>query len=88
MPSLKFLFKLFNGATPSSSEPNYWDGDINWFTPDDLGKNSSKYIYESRRKISEEGYLNCGVRLAPSNSIAISTRLYRSSSNYTKKRLH
>ena len=71
---LKFAFKILNGSTPSTSEPEYWDGDINWFTPDDLGSNSNKYIYESKRKISQEGYANCGVKIAPPDSIAISTR--------------
>jgi type I restriction enzyme S subunit len=65
---------VLNGSTPSSSDPLFWDGDINWFTPDDLGDNNAKFISESRRKITIEGYESCGVKIAPTNSIAISTR--------------
>jgi len=35
---------VFNGATPSSNIPKYWDGDIVWITPDDLGKLKRRYI--------------------------------------------
>ena len=30
---LQHLFRIVNGATPSSTESDYWDGDIPWATP-------------------------------------------------------
>jgi len=33
----KHIFRILNGATPQSSEPSYWEGDIPWATPEDLG---------------------------------------------------
>jgi type I restriction enzyme S subunit len=74
MIPLKYLFTVFNGATPSSSEALYWNGNINWFTPDDLAINKKKELIESSRKITEEGYESCGVKFAKENSIALSTR--------------
>jgi type I restriction enzyme S subunit len=71
---LKRRFRIVNGATPQSSETEYWDGDIIWITPEDLGKVSAKTISESRRKISDEGLANCGANLTPAGSIVISTR--------------
>jgi type I restriction enzyme S subunit len=38
---LKRTFLILNGSTPKSSEPDYWDGDIPWATPDDLGSFTS-----------------------------------------------
>jgi len=70
----RHIFKIYSGSTPKSGEALFWDGDITWFTPDDLGNNQQKNISESRRKITEEGYKSCGTSLAKTNSIVFSTR--------------
>ena len=71
---LKNAFSIYSGSTPESSKEEYWDGDINWITPEDLGNNSSKVINDSRRKITKEGYSSIGATIVPPNSIIISTR--------------
>ena len=71
---LRFLFDTTSGATPSSGVDQYWDGDINWVTPEDLGKLPDRYVRETRRRITEDGYKNCGVSLASSGSIVLSKR--------------
>jgi type I restriction enzyme S subunit len=71
---LRRCCRVINGGTPASSEEDYWEGDINWFTPEDLGRNQGKYIYESRRKISRQGLENCSAELSPKYSVIISTR--------------
>ena len=65
---------VINGATPSTSVSEYWEGHILWVTPEDLGKLSTRYIADSARRITEEGYQACGTTIAPTSSIAISTR--------------
>ncbi len=71
---LKNAFTIFNGSTPESSKEEYWDGDIVWFTPEDLGNNNKKIISDSRRKITKEGYSSIGAKIVPPKSIIISTR--------------
>jgi len=71
---LKRIFKVFNGSTPKSSEPEYWDGDIPWVTPDDLGDLASSEISETRRYITKAGYESCGTNLVPAGSLVLSTR--------------
>lgn len=71
---LRFLFDTKSGTTPSSGVEEYWDGDINWVTPEDLGKLTNRYVRETRRRITEEGYKNCGVSLASAGSIVLSKR--------------
>jgi len=71
---LKSVFKIVNGSTPKSSNPDYWDGDIVWITPDDLGKLHSDTIKDSERAISKKGYLSCGTTLVPGGSLVVSTR--------------
>lgn len=71
---IKHFTNILTGSTPKSTEESFWNGDINWVTTDDLGKLESKDIFDSRRKITQEGYENSGTTLAPENSILISTR--------------
>ena len=71
---VKYFTEIINGSTPSSSEESYWDGDINWVTTDDLGKLNQKYIFNTRRTITELGYKSCGTTIAPKGSVVISSR--------------
>lgn len=72
--SIKFGCSIFNGATPSSGEPLFWDGDISWITPADMGKSTTPYLSRGKRTISFEGYQSCGTNLVPKGSIIVSSR--------------
>ena len=65
---------VLNGATPSTNNSDYWDGDLLWLTPEDLGKLNSPRISNSARKITPEGHASCGTSIAPTESVALSTR--------------
>lgn len=72
--SLKYLFKIVSGSTPKSSEPDYWNGDLPWITPKDLGEMDGCNIVSAKRNITLNGYLNCATNMVPVGSIIISTR--------------
>ncbi len=72
MCRLKNTCDIYNGATPSSANSDYWDGEIIWITPKDI--NDKKFITTSERKITEEGLKNCGTRIVPKNSVILTTR--------------
>ncbi len=71
---VRSIAEVINGATPASNRPEYWEGDISWLTPEDLGQLTSRYVNISARRITNEGYHACGTTLAPAGSLAISTR--------------
>lgn len=71
---MKYLFSVHNGATPRSTEPSYWDGNIYWATPNDIGSLQGKILTDTKRKITEAGYENTGLKLAPVGSIILTTR--------------
>ena len=71
---LKRWFRIVNGGTPKGGEDRFWDGEIIWLTPDDLGRNQATYISEGNRKLTTEGLDSCSARLCPEGSIALSTR--------------
>lgn len=72
---LRHLFKVFSGSTPESGKGFYWDGNIFWVTPEDVSSLTGGYkLYDTKRKITEEGYENSGVKLVPENSIVLTKR--------------
>jgi type I restriction enzyme S subunit len=71
---LKRMFRVVNGSTPASGEPAFWDGEIPWVTPEDLGALVGTTIESTRRNITETGYRSCGTTVVPSGSLVLSTR--------------
>lgn len=71
---LRSVASILNGATPSTGREEYWDGNILWVTPDDLGALQGERVIDSARKITAEGHASCGTSLAPPKSIVLSTR--------------
>ena len=70
---IKNFFQVISGATPDSSNTNYWDGDIKWITPADF-KTSDHFVSTGKRNITEEGYNSCGTSLVPAGSLIFSKR--------------
>ncbi len=63
---------IVGGGTPSTNNPSYWNGNIQWFTPTEVGH--EKYVNASERTISKEGFENSSAKMIPSNSILLSSR--------------
>lgn len=68
------IFTVKNGATPASGEGGYWDGDIPWVTPADLGGLAHRFISSGARNITVDGYESCGTQMVPVGSIILSIR--------------
>ncbi|NQY53016.1 MAG: restriction endonuclease subunit S [Campylobacteraceae bacterium] len=62
---------LKTGKTPPSNIIEYFDGNVNWFTPSDLGEN--KNLLDSKRKVSNFAVNDNKVPLLDENTILIST---------------
>lgn len=65
---------IVNGGTPKSEVSEYWDGDLNWITPKEMGKLVSREISSTERKITEKGMKNSSAKLLPINSVILSSR--------------
>ena len=66
------LAVVIGGGTPDTTIKSYWDGEIQWFTPSEIGKN--KYVDSSLRTITEVGLNNSSAKLLPPNTILLSSR--------------
>ena len=62
------------GGTPSTTVPDYWDGDITWVVPSDITKNDCLVLLDSERKISESGLKQSSAKLVPPNTILMTSR--------------
>ncbi len=65
---------IVNGGTPKSELSEYWNGDVFWITPKDMGKLESIYVSNTSRKISQSGLQKSSAKLIPNNSVILSTR--------------
>lgn len=74
MVRLGEVAQIVSGSTPRTNQPSYWDGDIVWITPADLSKFDSIEIYDSARKITEEGYKSCSTTILPVGTVLLSSR--------------
>ena len=63
---------IVGGGTPETDRKEYWNGEIIWYTPSEIGKN--KYSSDSERHITQEGLDNSSAKLLPSGTILLSTR--------------
>ena len=63
---------VIGGGTPDTTVKSYWDGEIQWFTPSEIGK--TKYVDSSLRTITEAGLNNSSAKRLPPNTILLSSR--------------
>lgn len=68
------LGTIIGGATPSTKNPSFYDGNIPWLTPKDLSVNSNKYILRGERNITEAGFKSCSCKMLPKGSVLFSSR--------------
>ena len=64
--------KVVGGGTPDTNIQKYWNGNIQWFTPSEIGRD--KYVTYSLRTISEEGLNKSSAKLLPTGTILLSSR--------------
>ena len=63
------------GGTPSTSKPKYWsDGDIPWYTPTDITRNSCLALLDSEKKITETGLRGSSAKMLPAGTVLMTSR--------------
>ena len=65
---------IVGGGTPSTSVPEYWNGEISWITPADLGKIQSPWVDRGAKSITELGLKNSAAKKMPAGSVIYSSR--------------
>ncbi|GAB5461018.1 MAG: hypothetical protein HoeaKO_11090 [Hoeflea alexandrii] len=69
------LCPVAGGGTPSTKEPNFWDGGTHlWATPKDLSKLTGLFLRETERRITDAGLAKVSSGLSPTGSVLLSSR--------------
>lgn len=63
---VKYVCNLYSGSTPSKENLAFWDGDVPWFSSQDL---KSDLLEDSIEKITEEGQLADGLKTFPKGTL-------------------
>ncbi|QRQ06294.1 restriction endonuclease subunit S [Staphylococcus carnosus] len=63
---------ITGGGTPSTKVSEYWNGAIDWYTPNEIGERI--YAKGSKKKITNLGYKKSSTKLLPVNTILFTSR--------------
>ena len=66
------IAEIVGGGTPSTGNPEYWDGDIDWYTPAEIA--DQIYLESSQRKITELGYDKSSAKVLPPDTVLFTSR--------------
>lgn len=72
--TLDDVVSMKGGTTPSTTEQKYWDGNIHWTSPRDLSNTTSIFLFDTSRKITEEGLKQISSGLLPVGTLLLSSR--------------
>ncbi|MCD5486086.1 restriction endonuclease subunit S [Lactobacillus delbrueckii] len=64
--------RIVGGGTPSTKKSEYWNGNINWFTPAEIG--NQIFVSHSQKKITELGLLKSSAKILPAGAILFTSR--------------
>lgn len=65
------LVYIVGGGTPSTSEPSFWGGNINWFSPAEI---KNKFSSVSMRKLTKEGLEKSSAKILMPGTVLLTTR--------------
>ena len=65
------IIQILGGGTPKTGESSYWNGNVPFFTPKDVGV---PYTLTTEKTITEEGLVHCNSRLYPINTVFVTAR--------------
>ena len=63
---------ICGGGTPSSSISEYWDGDIDWYAPAEIGEQI--FLEGSQRKITKPGLEKSSAKMLPEGTVLFTSR--------------
>ena len=68
--TLESICEIFSGGTPSTSNKEYWNGNIFWLSS---GETRNRFIIDTKRKITTLGVENSSTRLAIKYDVVVAS---------------
>lgn len=72
--SLSRLVKLLGGGTPKRKKPEYWEGNIPWFSVRDAPAEHDAWVIDTEERITESGVANSSAKIMREGTTIISAR--------------
>lgn len=69
---LEDISEIIGGGTPSTTNNDYWDGNIDWYSPAEID-DEQIYVSGSKRKITELGLKNSSAKILPAGKTILFT---------------
>lgn len=66
------MAEIVGGGTPSTKKSEYWNGNINWFSPAEIG--NQIFVSHSQKQITELGLLKSSAKMLPAGTILFTSR--------------
>ena len=66
------MAEIAGGGTPSTDISEYWSGDIDWYSPVEIGEQI--YVFGSQKKITQLGYDKSSTKLLPVGTVLFTSR--------------
>ena len=66
------IANIIGGGTPSTLVSRYWNGDINWYSPVEIG--DKIFVSSSQKKITQLGYEKSSAKLLPIGTVLFTSR--------------
>ena len=72
--SFRETIQIIGGGTPKTSNPEFWGGDIPWFSVVDAPAISDVFVVDTEKHITEAGLNGSSTKLLPAGTTIISAR--------------
>ncbi|SCY09685.1 restriction endonuclease subunit S [Ruminococcus sp. YE282] len=66
------LADIVGGGTPNTSNPEYWNGNIDWYAPAEISEQI--FVSSSIKRITNQGYDNSSAKLLPVGTVLFTSR--------------
>jgi restriction endonuclease S subunit len=74
-PDSPYIVRAESGSTPSTTQSDYWDGDVPWLTPKEVTDlDGSIYVSRTERSITEAGLKASAAKLLPAGTVMLTKR--------------
>jgi type I restriction enzyme S subunit len=65
---------ILSGGTPRTSEPEYWGGEVPWYSVADAPTDADVFVEQTQKSITDAGLENSAAQLVPALTTIISAR--------------
>lgn len=71
---IKDFAVIHSGTTPSTSKPEFWNGEIKWITPAELKDGHNWYVFDTERKLTDIAVTGKRLKMLKRGTVLLTSR--------------